>query len=181
MSASVGRRYGKAIFALAKQENSLEQSAEQLRRLAALVCDPAIEPVLRSPLLSAERRRQMTQTWTRALSLSDLITRFTGVLADHQRLNLLPAIAEYFQQLLDQELGRVRISIRSARPLDAAAQEQLVTAFAQLTGKQVLAAVRVDPDLLGGVLVELGTKVYDGSVRTQLERLAKELGGSATR
>ena len=181
MSAGAGRRYGKAIFALAKQEGALEQSAEQLHRLAALVRDPAIAPVLRSPLLSAERRRQLTQTLTRDLSLSDLITRFAGVLADHQRLSVLPAIAEYFQQLLDQELERVRVSIRSARPLDAAAQQQLVTAFAQLTGKQVLAAVRVDPDLLGGVLVELGTKVYDGSVRTQLERLAKQLGGSATR
>ena len=89
--------------------------------MAALADDPAIGPVLRSPLLSAERRRQLAQTLARDLSLSDLLTRFVAVLADHQRLNQLPAMAEYFQLLLDQELGRVRITMRSARPLDTPA------------------------------------------------------------
>ena len=70
--------------------------------MAALVDDPAIGPVLRSPLLSAERRRQLAQTLARDLSLSDLLTRFVAVLAEHQRLNQLPAMAEYFQLLLDQ-------------------------------------------------------------------------------
>ncbi len=181
MSASVGRRYAKAIFALAKEAGSLEESAEQLRRLGALVHDPALGPVLRSPLLSAERRRQLAQTLARDLSLSDLMTRFAGVLADHHRLDELPAIAEHFDQLLDHELGRVRIRVRSARQLEAPEAQQIVNAFARLTNKQVLSAVSVDPNLLGGVLVELGTKIYDGTVRTQLERLAKELGGSTTR
>ena len=181
MSASVGRRYAKAIFALAKDAGSLDESAEQLRRLGALVRDPDLGPILRSPLLSAERRRQLVRTLAQALSLSDLITRFAGVLADHHRLDQLPAIAEHFEQLLDHELGRVRIRVRSARPLEPSQEQQIVNAFARLTKKQVLSAVSVDPDLLGGVLVEVGTKVYDGSVRTQLERLAKELGGTPTR
>ena len=73
----------------------------------------------------------------------------------------------------------MRITMRSARPLDSQQQEQIAGAFARLTGKQVLPTVAVDPELLGGIVVEVGSKVYDGSVRTQLERLAKELGGSA--
>jgi F-type H+-transporting ATPase subunit delta len=179
MTGSVARRYAKALFALAQQESTLEQTAEQLQRMAALTDDPAIGPTLRSPLLSTERRRQLAQTLARDLSLSDLLTRFVGVLADQQRLNQLPAMAEYFQLLLDQEFGRVRITMRSARPLDGQQQEQIAGAFARLTGKQVLPAVAVDSELLGGVVVEVGSKVYDGSVRTQLERLAKELGGTA--
>ena len=118
MTGAVARRYAKALFALAKQESALEQTAEQLQRMAALADDPAVGPTLRSPLLSSERRRQLAQTLARDLSLSDLLTRFVGVLADQQRLNQLPAMAEYFQLLLDQELGRVRITMRSARPLD---------------------------------------------------------------
>ena len=134
MTGAVARRYAKALFALAKQESALEQTAEQLQRMAALVDDPAIGPVLRSPLLSTERRRQLAQTLARDLSLSDLLTRFVGVLADQQRLNQLPAMAEYFQLLLDEELGRVRITMRSARPLDTQQQEQIAGAFARLTG-----------------------------------------------
>ena len=88
-------------------------------------------------------------------------------------------MAEYFQLLLDQELGQVRITMRGARTLDAQQQEQIAGAFARLTGKHVVPTVAVDPELLGGVVVEVGSKVYDGSVRTQLERLAKELGGTA--
>ena len=167
MTGVVARRYAKALFALAKQDRSLEQTAEQLQRMAALVDDPAIGPVLRSPLLSAERRRQLAHTLARDLSLSDLLTRFVGVLADQQRLNQLPAMAEYFQLLLDQDLGRVRITMRSACPLDTLQQEQIAGAFARLTGKRVVPAVAVDPELLGGVVVEVGSKVYDGSVRTQ--------------
>lgn len=179
MTGAVARRYAKALFALAKEEQALEQTVEQLQRMAALVDDPAIGPTLRSPLLSAERRRQLAQTLARELSLSDLLTRFVGVLADQQRLKQLPAMAEYFQLLLDQELGQVRITMRSARTLDAQQQEQIAGVFARLTGKQVVPTVAVDPELLGGVVVEVGSKVYDGSVRTQLERLAKELGGTA--
>jgi F-type H+-transporting ATPase subunit delta len=179
MTGAVARRYAKALFALAKQDQVLEQTAEQLQHMAALVDDPTIGPTLRSPVLSTERRRQLAQALARDLSLSDLLTRFVGVLGDQQRLNQLPAMAEYFQLLLDQELGRVRITMRSARPLDGQQQEQITGAFARLTGKQVLPTVAVDAELLGGVVVEVGSKVYDGSVRTQLERLAKELGGTA--
>jgi F-type H+-transporting ATPase subunit delta len=179
MTGAVARRYARALFALAKQEHALEQTAEQLQRMAALVDDPTVGPTLRSPLLSAERRRQLAQALARDLSLSDLLTRFVGVLGDQQRLSQLPAMAEYFQLLLDQDLGRLRITMRSARPLDGEQQEQIAGAFARLTGKQVLPTMAVDPELLGGVVVEVGSKVYDGSVRTQLERLAKELGGTA--
>ncbi|MGD0947023.1 MAG: ATP synthase F1 subunit delta [Candidatus Binatia bacterium] len=179
MTGAVARRYAKALFALAKEEQVLEQTAEQLQRMAALGDDPAIGPTLRSPLLSTERRRQLAQTLARDLSLSDLLTRFVGVLADQQRLDQLPAMAEYFQLLLDQELGQVRITMRSARTLDAQQQEQIAGAFARLTGKHVVPTLAVDPELLGGIVVEVGSKVYDGSVRTQLERLAKELGGTA--
>jgi F-type H+-transporting ATPase subunit delta len=179
--SAVSRRYAKAIFALAEDEQSLEPTAEQLGRLAALVQDPTVGPVLRSPLLSPRRRRDLAQTVAQGLSLSNLLTRFLAVLSDHQRLSELPAIAAYFQRLLDQTLGRVRIAIRSARVLDPAQEQQIAAAFARLTGKQVMPAAVVDPELLGGVLVEVEGKVYDGSVRTQLERLAKELSGTVAR
>ncbi|MFN8627056.1 MAG: ATP synthase F1 subunit delta [Candidatus Binatia bacterium] len=171
----VARRYAKAVFSLASEERALEDTARQLERLAALVQDPTVGPVLRSPLLSPVRRRALAQMLAKELSLSELLSRFLGVLSDRQRLGELAAIADHFQHLYDRALGRVRITVRTARPLEAVQQEQLMGAFAHLTGKHVLPTVVLDPELLGGVLVEVEGKVYDGSVRTQLQRLAKEL------
>ena len=180
MSGAVSRRYAKALFALAKESGVLPLTADQLDRVAAVAGDPSVGPVLRSPLLSVARRAELAAMLARELKLSELLTRFVRLLADQQRLGELPAIAGHFQMLLDHELGRVRITIRSARPFDGTQQEELVTTFATLTGKTVIPTVVVDADLLGGVIVEAEGKVFDGSVRSQLKRLEKELGGAVT-
>ena len=180
MSAAVARRYAKALFALAKDAATLQPTADELATLAAVANDTTVGPVLRSPLLSQTRRHELAQTLARELKLSDLLARFLQLLADHQRLGELPAIADRYQQLLDTEMGRVRITIQSARPLDANQEAEIVAVFAALTGKQVISRVIVDTDLLGGILVEVEGKVYDGSIRTQLDRLAKELSGTAS-
>ena len=180
MSGAVARRYARALFALAKESGALPEAAEQLARLAAVASDPTVAPVLRSPLLSTARRHELAQMLARELMLSDLLSRFLQLLADHQRLGELPAIADRFQQLLDTELGRVRVTLRTATPLDAKQEADIVAVFARLTGKQVMSRIVVDAELLGGVVVEVEGKVYDGSVRTQLDRLAKELSGAAS-
>lgn len=179
--SSVARRYAKALFELAKEANKLQDTGDELARLTAVADDPSVAPVLRSPLLAADRRRALTQTLARELALSDLLTRFVEVLSDHQRLGALAGIGDYFQRMLDDDLGRVRITVRSAAALDETQTQQIVAAFAQITGKQVLPQITIDPDLLGGVLVEVRDTVYDGSVRTQLNRLARQLGGTDAR
>ena len=176
--SAVASRYAKALFALAKEGHAVEQAADEISRIVTVADDPVLGPVLRSPLLSAVRRQELAQTLARELKLSPLLTRFLGLVADHQRLGDLPAMSEYFQRLLDRELGRVRITIRSAAALEPAQHDEVVAVFAQLTGKRILPTVTVDPDLLGGVMVEVDGKVYDGSVRSQLDRLAKELSGT---
>ncbi len=178
--SAVSRRYAKALFALAKDSNALQPTAEQLLRLAAVAADPTMGPVLCSPMLSITRRHELAAMLARELTLSDLLARFLRLLADHQRLGELPAIGDRYQQLLDVQLGRVRLTIRSAAALDATQEADVVSTFATLTGKQIVSRVAVDGDLLGGVVVEVEGKVYDGSVRTQLDRLARELSGAAS-
>jgi F-type H+-transporting ATPase subunit delta len=178
--SAVARRYAKALFALAKDGAALQPTADELARVAAVAADATVGPVLRSPLLSPKRRHELALMLSRELRLSDLLGRFLQLLADHQRLGELPAIADRYQLLLDSEMGRVRITIQSASALDAAQEANVNAAFAQLTGKQIISRVIVDKELLGGILVEVEGKVYDGSVRTQLNRLAKELSGAAS-
>ena len=178
--SAVARRYATALFALAKEATAVAPTAEELARVATLAAEPAISAVLGSPLLSPAHRLEFARTLAGEIKASPLLTRFVSLLADHQRLAELPAIHRYFQQLLDEDLGRVRVTIRSSSALSAQQQTVLVAAFANITGKQVIPTVVVDPELLGGVVVEAAGKVYDGSVRTQLTRLAKELTGTAS-
>jgi len=179
MKGSVSRRYAKALFALAKEKGVLEPTADELAKLGSTASNPDLAPVLRSPLLSPSRRSALAKTLIDDLRLSDLLGRFVQLLADRQRLADLPGIADFFLKFLDEEKNRVRLDVRTAMKLTDAQQKELVDGFARLTGKEVIPNVTVDPDLLGGVVAEVRGKVYDGSVRTQLDRLANELAGKA--
>ena len=179
MKGAVSRRYAKALFALAKEKGVLEAAAEELLRLGQAAANPALAHVLRSPLLSQSRRTALAKGLIEDQKLSDLLARFVRFLADQQRLAELPGIADYYSQLLDEQEGRVRLAVRTAVAMTDAQQKELVDTFARLTGKAVIPTITVDPELLGGVIAEVHGKVYDGSVRTQLERLANQLVGRA--
>lgn len=175
---SVARRYAKALFALARDEQALERVAVELESLATLARDPAVGDTLANPLLSFAARRAIARTLADQLQLSTTTRNFLGLLAEHQRLDQLVAIADHYRRLLDEQLGQVRARITSAVALSPTQKDEIVATFARLTGKRVLPTLAVDADLLGGVIVEVEGKVYDGSLRTQLGRLAASIAGS---
>lgn len=177
MTGSIARRYAKALFALAREEGSLEQTGVELQQLATVAQDPQFRAVVDNPLLTQEARRAVARTLASTLALRPSTRNFVHVLADHQRLDQLVGIADQYRRLLDQVLRRVRARIVSAMPLSAAQEEKLVTRFERLTGKTVLPTQQVEPDLLGGVIVEIEGKVYDGSLQTQLQQLATAIAG----
>lgn len=180
MTGSVSRRYARALFALAQEGAALEATAAELGRAAAIAADPEVRRVLRNPLLSAKSRADITRLIIDHIKPSDLVERFLHLLSDRQRLDELPNMDRRFQAQLDQALGRVRIDVRSARPLADAQRDSIVAAFEALSGKDVIPAETVDPELLGGVVVEAEGRVYDGSVKTHFARIAKELAGAAS-
>src|SRR3990172_802475 len=126
-----GRRYAKALFALPKDERALEPTPEHPRPLAAVAADPTVGPVLRNPLLSPARRRDIAEALARELALPETPTRFLRLLAEHQRLGEMWSIADHFQKLLDREMGRVRVTVRTAMPLDSQQQADIVARFSQ--------------------------------------------------
>jgi F-type H+-transporting ATPase subunit delta len=177
MSGSIARRYAKAIIAVAQDENALEQTGEELRLLRALTADPQIAQGLANPLLSVSARRGLARAIAEQLSLRPIMRNFLCLLADQRRLDQLGGIAEQYEKILDARLGRVRATLTSAAPLSLAQADSLIASLAGQTGRTVLAEQRVDPDLLGGVVVNVEGKVYDGSLRTQLEALAASIAG----
>jgi F-type H+-transporting ATPase subunit delta len=177
VTGAVSRRYAKALFALARERNLLESTADELVRLGQAAANAQLATVLRSPLLSESRRALLANALIADLRLSELLASFVRLLAERQRLAELPGIADFFVRFLDAERGRVRLGVRSASALTEGQHRRVVDAFAKLTGKEVIPTVVIDPDLLGGLVAEVEGRVYDGSVRTQLDRLAKQLAG----
>jgi F-type H+-transporting ATPase subunit delta len=177
MTGPVAKRYARALFALASEKGKVEAIGEELGRAVGAFGDEKLAAVARSAAVDMSAKREIARQVAARLGVSHLVASFLGLLAERNRLGFLEAIGERYGRLVDESLGRVRARIVSARPLSDADRQRITKLFEEKTGKKVLAELEVDPDLLGGVLVEVGGRVYDGSVRTQLETIKSALAG----
>lgn len=173
---AIARRYGRALFELAAEGNSVAEVGAGLDELGAAVA--GLEAGSFMPgLLSATQRAGLAKALMDRIGADTLLGRFVGVLVASDRLDQLPAIRESYEKLQDAAAGRVRAVIRSAAPLSDADRSALRGKFEAITGRHVLETAEVDPELLGGVTVETEGRVYDGSIRTQLARLERRMAG----
>ncbi|MET0153969.1 MAG: ATP synthase F1 subunit delta [Candidatus Binatia bacterium] len=175
--SAVGRRYAKALIELGREAGDFEAVGRELKGVARAFDDPALARLVGLATLDRRTRRAMASQISARLGLSRLLVNFLGVLAVNNRLRELGTIDREYQRLEDRALGRVRARVRSARPLSDESQRRINEVFERRTGKQVIAEVGVDPELLGGVVVEVAGRVFDGSLRTRLERLERSLAG----
>ena len=173
---SIARRYAKALFGLAVEKGRVEAWANALLSLKqAAVGSPDLADVLSNPVYSKEQRRAIVEKLAAALSLEAEPANLLFLLGDRNRLSYLAAVVDTFQGFADQHLGRVRAKVTSAVRLDESAAQALADSLAKATQAHVLLDRVVDPAILGGVVAEVGSLVYDGSVRTQLEVLRNQL------
>lgn len=168
-------RYAKALLDLAREQNLMEPIGAELAKVAEVLAEPTLAKTLSLPNLSPKMRKDIVDQLIQVLSPSLLLSNFLRVLAENGRLKNFPEIERAYQQLLEQQLGRVRAKIRVAMPLSDEELQSLVDAFSRLTQKIVLPTVEIDPEILGGVIVELEGKVYDASLKTQLQRIGESL------
>ncbi len=173
---SIARRYAKALFSLADEQGQVEQWSAGLEALGnALATSPELRETLESPLFEKEQRRNVVAALARSLGLAETPSSFLLLLADRDRLAYLPAIILDFRGLADARLGRVRARVTSAVPLAAEEARRIAEKLAQAAKAQVIVEQAVDPALLGGVVAQVGSLVYDGSVRSQLEELRRAM------
>jgi len=176
MNSRLAKRYARAIIELAREANALEPWGNELGRAAAAFSEPRLQPILLSPAIDGKVRRRTTRAVADALGLPPIVRNLILLLADRDRLGLLSDVARWYEQLLDEAVGRARVTIRSAVGLAAPEKTTLVELAKRLThSREVVANAEVDPELLGGVVLDVGGTVYDGSVRNQLARLGKEM------
>jgi F-type H+-transporting ATPase subunit delta len=181
VTSRLGRRYARALLELAREEGSPQAFGDELGRAVTVFEEPRLRPLCLSPALERAARIRNTREVVGALRLSRTVANLVKLLSERDRLALLPDIARCYETLLDAEVGRVRVTIRSAAPLAAGQRSAVVDMARRLTGKrEVLANMAVEPELLGGVVLEAAGTVYDGSLRAHMSRLGKEMakGGS---
>jgi F-type H+-transporting ATPase subunit delta len=179
MSGGLGRRYARALLGLAQAAGTAAAVGDELARLAATFEDPQLRAVLLSPAIAAASRRKVVADVVATLGVSKVVANLVGLLADRGRLPILPDVARSYEKLLDRHLGRTRVRIVSAATLDAGEKAELTDLAKRLTeSHEVIVTSAVDADLLGGVILDTGGTVYDGSVKTQLARLSKEMAGA---
>src|SRR5439155_160254 len=143
-------------LALAREEGTLEATGEELNRAATTFDEPRLRPLVLSPVIDAAARLRTARGVAEALGLSPAVRNLIGLLAERDRLALLPDLARWYDTLLDDELGRTRVAIRSATALSAAERNELIELARHLTGhERILAATEPDPDLIGGVVLNL--------------------------
>ena len=173
---SIARRYAKALFSLAVEQGRIEPWSDALLALAKAVEDSAeLRSLLSNPAFPRDARAAIVTRLAAELKLDAAPASLLQLLGERNRLAGLPAIAAAFRELADAELGRLRARVTSAVPLDDASAAAIAEKLSAATKKQVLVERAVDPAILGGVVTQVGSTVYDGSLRTQLEDLRSTL------
>ncbi len=173
----VAKRYARALLGLSEDRAQLEAWSGELERLARMADAPEIALHLGSPEVSHEARIAAMAKIAERLELSYPIRSLAVVVARHGRIADLIAIADAYQEQLDALLGRARATLTFARepaPEDTAAVTRGLEAMAR---KTIMATVKVDEKLLGGVVAELEGKIYDGSLATRLSEAGRRLVG----
>ena len=169
-------RYARELFEATWRQGLAETVAEELWVIGQASSDYAaqVRPLFH-PLVPKARKLQTIRAFTDALGLSRPTTVLLEALAQGYRLHLLGAVAVAFRERLNARLGVVRAKVTTAAPLSPAQTEALAARLAELTGRQVTLATRVDPSIIGGVVTQVGSTVYDGSVTQQLARMRQKL------
>ncbi len=170
-------RYARALLDVAvKEQSDLQQIEGELAAFAELFKKyPTLEKVLLNPAVPVPRKRAAVTALTDRAGTVPIVTKLLVVLADRDRLVLVPdLLALYRERLLDYQ-NVVRAEVTTATPLGADRAKAIEASLARVTGRTVTLATEVDPTIIGGVVARIGSTIYDGSVTRQLQKMKARL------
>ncbi len=176
MSAAVARRYARAVFELAKEEGKLAEVTKELTAIAeAYEASTEFQALELTPGLTDEDRTAVLGAIANQAGGGELTVRTVQLLAERQRLSILPDLVELLAEMADEALGVVRAHVTSAHPLGEDYRGRLKRKIEEATGKKVLCTFDVDETLLAGIVTKIGDRIVDGSVRGKINALAESL------
>lgn len=176
MSLAIASRFARAIADILNTPEAADDAVQKLRAFAEVQnSSPDLQSILASPAVPARKKRAAVGRFADMLGFSPILKNFLNVLIDHRRTAMLGEILDALEKHLDERRGIVRAKVKSARPLDDTQRRQLEAALARETGKQVFGQYAVDEALIGGLVARVGSRMYDGSVRGQLQAMRSRL------
>ncbi len=176
IDASVARRYARALLALGLEDGRHEAYGAELDEvLRALDASPEARDVGLNPGYSAQQRQSVIGTLAGELKLSPQVVNFLRLLVDRQRMPSLPAIVRSYRELVDSQVGRIRAVVTSAQPLSPDELSRLRDTIAAATRRTIILEAKIDPSIVGGLVTQVGATLFDGSLKTQLERMREQL------
>jgi F-type H+-transporting ATPase subunit delta len=179
-NSGVAERYANALFELALDNNSLPAVEADLDRFAALIADSAdLKRLVLSPVFSSEEQSRAVEAVLAKDEIGGIVANLIKVAAGNRRLFIIPEVITAFKQLAAKQRGEVAAEVTSAEPLSERHLDELKAALKASLGKDVTLVTHVDASLIGGLIVKVGSRMIDGSLRTKLNSLKlamKEVG-----
>ncbi|PZM09562.1 F0F1 ATP synthase subunit delta [Rhizobium tubonense] len=178
--SGVAERYASSLFELALEEGAVDKVTVDLDRFQAMLDDSEdLRRFIASPVFSSEDQLKAIIALSAKAGISGFFGNFLKVVAQHRRLFALPGMIRAFRIIAAEKRGEVTAEVTSAHALTQAQEDELKVALKSVTGKEVTVAVTVDPTILGGLIVKVGSRQIDTSLRTKLSTLKlalKEVG-----
>jgi F-type H+-transporting ATPase subunit delta len=175
IEGSLSRRYTKALFQLAREAGQEEKIGQEIESFLGAYTGAELQKVLTNPAFGMDSRKRIVIEISNKLQLSILAIHFMSLLLERDRLTYLPSIVARYRRLLNEAKGRVEAKAVGASALEAAMLNRLREVLHEISGKEIVLHQEIDPGLIGGVLLEFEGKVYDGSVRTQLDNMKQRI------
>ena len=176
--AGLAGRYASALFDLARTDKAVDSVSASLASVGAALTESAdFAALIKSPRISRGAAKSAVAGLADAMKLDDLTARFLGVLADNRRLSALPDILAAFRTIEAAFKGETSAEVTAAQPLTAEQQDALKAKLKANLKKDVSINVKVDPSILGGLIVKVGSRMIDSSLKTKLDQLAVQMKG----
>lgn len=175
---TVARSYAETLFELAGRHDALVAFGDAIETVARLLEEnPRLRLFLETPRIDDDAKKDVVR---KAFDdeLPKLVVNFLLVTIDKRRQRLLRDIAQQYHALLDAHMGREHVQVTVARPVDDATREAITEKLSAALGKTAIPHIRVQPEIVGGVVVRTGDTIYDGSVRRRLEAMRRRLLGA---
>lgn len=180
VSATLAERYATALYELADEAKSLDAVADDLRSVRGLLAESEdLSRLVRSPSIGRADQARTVDAVAEAAGFSDLTRRFIGVLAANRRLFALSGIGQAYLDELARRRGEITAHVTSAAEMSSEQVESLTDQLRKSMGAKVAVEMQVDPALLGGMIVKVGSRMVDSSLRTKLAKLQLAMKGIA--
>lgn len=177
--SGIAGRYANALYDLADEQKALDQVADDLRALRGMLAESEdLRRLVQSPVLKRDVQARALAAVVERAGFSQLTRNFIGIVARHRRLFALSGMIEGFLRVLASRRGEVTAEVTAARPLTDSQRAALTEALNGVVSGKVTVDENVDPSLLGGLIVKVGSRMYDSSLRSKLQRMQLAMKGA---